>query len=99
MLVGGTDTTSTTTAYTAWEIARNPAIQEHLFEELKVFDLTSPLALTDLERLPFLNGCLKEGLRMHTGLLGPTCRVVPETGATLYDYYLPHWVNFLSYFR
>jgi cytochrome P450 len=45
MLVGETDTTSITTAYTAWDIARNPAIQEQLFEDLKAFDLTSPLSL------------------------------------------------------
>jgi cytochrome P450 len=99
MLVGGTDTTATTTSYTAWEIAKNPAIQETLFEELRTMipDKSSPIVLKDVEKLSFLTNCLKEGLRMHTVLPGPTCRVVPETGASLCGYDLPPGVTPPSY--
>ena len=52
MLVGGTDTTATTTSYTAWEIAKNPAIQENLFEELRTMflDKSAPIVLKDVEK-------------------------------------------------
>jgi cytochrome P450 len=89
MLVGGTDTTATTTSYTAWEIARNPQIQENLFQELQsVFsDKNAPIVLKAVDsKLPYLTNCIKEGLRMHTVLPGPTCRVVPDTGAILCGY-------------
>jgi len=101
MLVGGTDTTSTTTAYTAWEIARNPNIQETLFKELKSAfpDPKSPITLKDAEKLSYLTQCLKEGLRMHTVLPGPTCRVVPDTGASLCGYDMPPGVSYFDYSR
>ena len=100
MLVGGTDTTSTTTAYTAWEIARNPVIQETLFRELKEAfpDRKSEMKLKEVEKLSYLTNCLKEGLRMHAVLPGPTCRVVPDGGVSLCGQHLPPGVTSLSSF-
>ena len=88
MLIGGTDTTSNTTSYISWEIARNPTIYNRLRKEVSKVKGESP-SVAELEQLPYLTACIHEGLRLHCALPGPTPRVVPDTGAHIIGYYFP----------
>jgi len=90
ILIAGSDTTSTAMTYASWELARNPAMQHKLREELKtVADvLTFPTGKA-LESLPLFNGFLKEVLRLWPTLPGPLERRVPQGGTTLAGVSLP----------
>lgn len=63
-----------------WELARNPEVQDTLFEEIcKVMPSpTSQVVYDDLANLPFLKAIIKETLRVHTAILGPFPRVTVE---------------------
>ena len=88
MIVGGTDTTSNTTSYISWEVARNPTIYNQLRSEVSKVKGESP-SVVELEQLPYLTACIYEGLRLHCALPGPTPRVVPQTGAHIVGQYFP----------
>ena len=51
--------------------------------------LSSPVTFQEAQKLPFLQACIKEGLRIHpvTGL--PLARVVPDGGATIAGQFFP----------
>jgi len=43
--------------------------------------------------MPFLQACIKEGLRMHPATGLPLMRVVPEEGSTILGAYFPAGVR------
>ena len=88
LIIGGTDTTANTTAYTAWEIARNQEIAKLLVDELASLTESVP-SVQALEDLPYLSACLQEGLRLHCVLPGPTPRIVPDGGADIMGVHFP----------
>lgn len=72
---------------------RNPAAYEKLTAEIDaaVADgtLSMPVAYAEAIRLPYLKGCINEGMRLHpsVGLIMP--RLVPAGGATISGFYFP----------
>ncbi|EXJ71677.1 uncharacterized protein A1O5_05485 [Cladophialophora psammophila CBS 110553] len=85
-MIGGTDTTSTTLTYTAWELAKQPALQEVMRNELRTARLhadSEVLRDSDLEELPLLNVVVMEGLRLHPAAPSSLPRVVPKGGVRL----------------
>jgi len=91
ILIAGSDTTSTAMTYASWELARRPELQHKIRQELAtVSDVVSFPSAKSLESLPLFNGLLKEVLRLWPTLPGPLERRVPEGGATLSGFSLPH---------
>lgn len=71
--------------FTTWELSRHPEIQEKLHQELaEAFpDPTEPLKLERLEKLPFLDGVCREGLRLHAPIPAYLERVAGEGGLNI----------------
>lgn len=93
LLVGGTDTTSTTLTYIIWSLSRQPAVRTRLLAELEEngIDATDveSLDLLKLRELPYLGAVLQEGLRLYGAGSGNLPRSVPAGGKVLGSYALP----------
>jgi cytochrome P450 len=80
---GGLLTTAWTLSNATFYIVNNPQIQETLRTELREAfpDLTVPDALSwqALDKLPYLRGCIREGIRFAHGLSGRNPRVLKDT--------------------
>ena len=59
----GHETTAGSVAFTLLELARHPAVQSRLRAEVR--STGRDLTYDDLQRLPFLDAVVKEGLRLH----------------------------------
>jgi cytochrome P450 len=85
------DTTGNTLTTATYHAVSNPSIYNKLTAELKQAfpDPNSKLDYVTLEKLPYLTGVIKEGLRLSFGVPGRLPRVVPETGAVFEGYAVP----------
>jgi len=92
LLIAGSDTTSNSTCAIIYHLARNPHIQEKLHKELdeQLGTEDETVATGDqVKRLPYLDACINEALRIHsTSALGLP-RVVPEGGLTILGQFFP----------
>ncbi len=81
-IFAGTDTTSVTLTLTLLEIFCNDAIYTRLHSELRtaIPQKSGLIDLAELEALPFLTACIKEGLRFSTPVRSRLPRVVPPSG-------------------
>ncbi|XP_011185299.2 probable cytochrome P450 12e1, mitochondrial [Zeugodacus cucurbitae] len=89
MMMGGVDTTSSTLVGILFCIAKNPDKQQKLFEELKNIlpNKDSRLTTENMQNLPYLRACIKEGMRYHPIIAG-TMRKLP-TDVVLSGYRIP----------
>ncbi|KAK7420830.1 hypothetical protein QQZ08_010231 [Neonectria magnoliae] len=78
------DTIENALTMAAFHIVTNPDIYKNLVRELREAfpDPTAELSFTELEKLPYLTGIIKEGQSRLR-------RVAPEGGAEIEGYYLP----------
>ncbi|KAJ7275607.1 cytochrome P450 monooxygenase [Mycena rebaudengoi] len=88
LLIAGSDTTSNSTCAILYHLAANPAVQTKLQKELdeQLGAEDERVATGDqVKRLPFLDACINEALRIHsTSALGLP-RIVPDGGLVLGD--------------
>ncbi|XP_054747205.1 probable cytochrome P450 12e1, mitochondrial isoform X1 [Anastrepha obliqua] len=93
MMMAGVDTTSSTLAGILLCIAKNPDKQAKLFEELKRIlpNKDSKLTIENMQNLPYLRACIKEGIRYHPIIAG-TMRRLP-TDVVLSGYHIPAGVD------
>ncbi|XP_054160973.1 uncharacterized protein LOC128959051 [Oppia nitens] len=90
VLLAGYETTATTLSFCTYELALNQDIQQKLYEEVKtIIDSKGQISYDELSRLPYLDACLMETLRLHS----PAQRIarttiddykLGNTGITLY---------------
>jgi cytochrome P450 len=95
-MIGGTDTTSITLSYTAWELAKQPAWQEKMRQEMRASGVrvdSHVLRYMDLEKLKLLDAVVTEGLRLHPAAPGSLPRVVPKGGAKIAGLWVPEDVS------
>jgi len=78
MFVAGSETTAVTTSWTLCHLARSPEVQERARREVVGFLEASGGAERalgpqefSLSKLPYLEGCILEGLRLHPVVDGP----------------------------
>jgi cytochrome P450 len=64
MILAGYDTVALMIGYALWLLARHPAIQQQVHEELKASIADGPINAETLTRLPLLNAVLDESLRL-----------------------------------
>ncbi|KAJ5907369.1 hypothetical protein N7495_000051 [Penicillium taxi] len=87
MLGPGTDTTSATLAHILWALSLDRAFQEDLVSELESSNW--PTDMTELESLPKLVACVKEGIRWTGAAAAMLPRIVPKGGCELEGIYVP----------
>ena len=84
----GSGTTAALLCSVVYFIARNPETYKKLLAELRSAHLKTPAPLSGVQKLPFLNACIKEAERLHPGVGLHLERVVPEGGAIICGKYL-----------
>ncbi|CAG2173908.1 unnamed protein product, partial [Oppiella nova] len=69
-LIAGFETTATTLGYISYLLALNPSAQEKLYDEVMgAVDSDGEISYEDLQRLPYLDACLSETLRLFPPLV------------------------------
>ncbi|KAL5529817.1 hypothetical protein ACEPAG_5804 [Sanghuangporus baumii] len=66
-IISGHETTTQTLAFTIWELARHPEVQQRLRTEVESFS-KQPTYEDFQTRLPYLDSILRETLRLYPGL-------------------------------
>jgi cytochrome P450 len=94
LTMAGADTLVASLTYTFWELARpeNHAALDRLQAELQSAAFTDdglPCSYLDIDALPWLESCLREGLRIHTPSGHMQLRVVPHEGAVIAGHWMP----------
>lgn len=84
-ILGGADTLAICTKATFYHLLKSPSAKAKLINELRSAQLPSPAPYHALAELPYLDACIKEGLRIHPVIGHILERVVPATGLTLGD--------------
>jgi len=92
LLIAGSDTTSNSTCAILYYLAGNRQVQDKLHKELDEHLGTEDETVStesQVKRLPYLDACINEGLRLHsTSSLGLP-RLVPEGGMSVMGHYFP----------
>lgn len=97
MFVAGTDTTAAALAVTLHHLLQQPDIYRRLQDEVRTVMPTpdSRPTVPELEALPFLNACAKEGLRISCPSRTRLPRTVPASGWSFGGHYLPAGASFI----
>lgn len=95
MIVAGTDTTAASLAVTLHHLLQRPELYRRLQAEVRTVIPTrdSKPAFSDLDSLPFLDACIKEGLRISCPSRTRLPRTVPAEGWEFKGHYLPPGVS------
>ena len=95
LMFGGGDTVGNTLMVGIHHLLQRPATLRTLKEELSAAwpVVSHEPALSDLEKLPYLNAVIKESLRMSSGVVSGLLRVTPSAGATVNGVAVPPQVN------
>lgn len=67
-ILAGGDTTAVALASIVYYILKNPDKQSQLVQELRSTPLSSPLSWKDCQKIPYLDGCVREGMRLHPSI-------------------------------
>lgn len=91
MFVAGTDTTAAALTITFHHLLQQPEVYQKLQEEIRAImpTLDSRPTLEELDNLPFLNACVREGLRISSPSRFRMPRTVPDGGWTFKGHYFP----------
>lgn len=91
-MFGGVINLANMLPYGAFNVCRDPVLQEDLYRELKSIwvDPNSPIPpYAVLQDLPILKGVVKESLRLMHGIIVGPPRVTPSMGVTIDGYRIP----------
>ncbi|KPI41854.1 Trichodiene oxygenase [Cyphellophora attinorum] len=86
----GTETTASCLEHTMYYVLANPAIHDRLSQELAAAAQSGDLTSNEtLKQLPYLEACIKEGLRMGNEVSGRLPRIDPNDAVTYGKYVFP----------
>jgi hypothetical protein len=89
----GSNTTSITLTGLLWNLINNLDVFKKLRDEIdakaEAGEISVAVAFAEARKLPYLQACIQEGLRMHSYVGMPLGRVVPPKGATVAGTYFP----------
>ncbi|KAF7596079.1 hypothetical protein BBP40_003341 [Aspergillus hancockii] len=91
ILLAGTFTTSLTLTMIMYHVLSEPRIEKRLREELNEVMACYPTRnprWVDLEQIPYLEGCIKEGLRLYS-IVGNLPRCSPDAAIQYKDWTIP----------
>ncbi|ELR10417.1 hypothetical protein VC83_00506 [Pseudogymnoascus destructans] len=91
--IGAVDANSTALRAIFYYLVKNPCTYAALVKELQDADakglLSDVLSFQEGQKLPYLQACIKEAMRMHPTVGSPFDRVVPKGGAVLNGQFIP----------
>ncbi|XP_010884836.2 sterol 26-hydroxylase, mitochondrial-like isoform X1 [Esox lucius] len=94
LLLGGVDTTSNTLSWTLYHLARDPASQDRLYQDVtSVCPGRQQPSSEDLTRMPYLKAVFKETLRMYPVVPG-NGRLTLENEVVVDNYLFPKKTQF-----
>ena len=85
-IVAGSDTTATSLTSIMFRVMKNPRIYERLVTEIRTAfppDTNEIPTYAQTNKLPYLQACIKEALRVLPAIGRPLPRIVPPEGKTL----------------
>jgi len=82
----GTETTTIALTYMVYLLTKHPQYIEGLRGELAAYETIDDVSFSELEKLPLLNGVIRESLRLYPPGSGPLGRVCPPEGTILGSY-------------
>jgi cytochrome P450 len=92
-ITAGSDTTATAIRATMLYLITKPKHLDKLRREIDsaIVDghISCPVSDTDVKRLPFLQACVKEGLRIHPPFTGLVMKAVPKQGDVINGVFVP----------
>ncbi|KAL8994648.1 MAG: hypothetical protein Q9188_007009 [Gyalolechia gomerana] len=92
-IFAGADTTAIAINSILYHLMRNPTAYEKLTTEVDVAvaesSLSMPVACTEAIKLPYLNACINEGIRLQPSIGLTMPQLVPAGGATISGFYFP----------
>lgn len=95
-IIAGSDTTAITLSAAFYYIYQNPIVLKKLRDEIDAHEraglLSNPAGFTEAQQMPYLQGIIKETLRMHPAVAQMLPREVPKNGVVLNGYHFPEKV-------
>ncbi|KAE8150476.1 cytochrome P450 [Aspergillus avenaceus] len=92
-IAAGSDTTASTLAAVVYYLRKHPQAEAKLREEIDALagegKISDPVTFDEARRMPYLQACIKEVLRIHPAVGRLLARIVPPEGATLSGQYFP----------
>ena len=86
-VMAGADTVAISLKAILYYLHKNPPKKEKLLQELTSAHLKTPVSWKESQHLPYLDACIKEGLRLHPPIGFGLEREVPESGLQMSDGY------------
>ncbi|KAJ5438086.1 Cytochrome P450E-classgroup I [Penicillium daleae] len=92
-IIAGSDTTAITLSAAFYYIYRNPMVLKKLRDEIDAHERaalsSNPARFKEAQQMPYLQGIIKETLRMHPAVAQMLPREVPQNGVLLSGYNFP----------
>ncbi|KIW08117.1 uncharacterized protein PV09_01052 [Verruconis gallopava] len=92
-IIAGADTSATIMRVVLLYVLSSPAIYNKLINEIDVGikegRISSPIKDAEARRLPYLQGCIKEALRLWPVVVGISLKQVPDEGDEVCGYKIP----------
>ena len=100
-IFAGSDTTSIALRAIIYYLTQNPRCIDKLLQELdnatKAGSVSDPITYAETQKLPYLQACIKEAMRLHPSIGHNQVRVVPEGGFSFDGKFLPEQVCFIRF--
>ncbi|CAO2657592.1 Nn.00g037180.m01.CDS01 [Neocucurbitaria sp. VM-36] len=89
-MLAGTETTATLLSGLTYFLLKNPVSMEKLTKEIRsAFSSSKDISMEAIAKLPYLNACIKEGLRRYPPLPVGLPHLTPANGSTICGQYVP----------
>jgi cytochrome P450 len=93
-MIAGTETTATVLSGLMFLLCLHPASMEKLVTEVRsAFASSDNITMESAVGLPYLNACIKEGMRMYPPVPIGLPHLTPSDGSTIGGYYVPPGVS------